>query len=200
MITYYKIYSMLGCIYHFFCTSNSAIKCHNQTASRFNSIIYSFIRYTITFCISVRNIVINKFSRLSNRAKKCVHECNSRRSIHIIISKHKYLLPLINCFFQSFNCFVHIIHQKRIMKHTEFGRYKIMSILTSKQTSAHQHLSRYHTDIQLCRKVFCRNAFCIAHAFYLPTCTHYNYSHNIQHAKLVYFFLISKKHFDNCKT
>ena len=102
-----KVNSLLFGIRNLFYGFNAAVQYDDKPYSGFSGVVNSFFGNSVSFVITVRDVIVKVRIELLN---ELVDQCHSRGTVHIVISINQNALFLSHRHVQAFHCDVHILH------------------------------------------------------------------------------------------
>jgi len=102
--------------------------------------INTLFAYTIAFSVPVWDIEIEVF-RPATLLKELVNAGHRRSSVYVVVAKHKYFFALANGCLDTFNCFIHILHQPGTMQVGELRTKELFCLIESFDAPLHQHFA-----------------------------------------------------------
>ena len=100
---------------------DAAIQCDYELYVIGRGPVESLPGHAVTLVIAVRDIEIHQRCQLPYKG---IDQCYGCGTVHIVVSIDQYLLFPGDCFFESCDRLVHILHEERVMQRREAGTEK----------------------------------------------------------------------------
>ena len=115
---------LLGIGYLFDCL-DTTIQHDDELDACLVSIIHSFHRHSITFLVSVGDVIVNVGIEL---LEELIDQCYGCSAVHIIVTIHQDTFLSAHSFVQTVDSDVHILHQEGIVQLVELGAEEFLGL------------------------------------------------------------------------
>lgn len=144
---------------------DTAIEDDDKFHTSLLGIVYSFLAHTISFVVSVGDIVFNVGIET---LQEFIHQRNSRASIYIVVAVHHDALLASHCVVQTVHGHVHILHQEGIDEVVQLWTEVTLCRRLSGDASAQKDSRQQVADTQLAAEVFSRLNLLWCRCFVIP--------------------------------
>ena len=142
MVAYDEVYSLFFGIGYFIYCLYSAVKHNDKFYSGFVGIVHSLGCHSVSFVISVGDIIVDIRVEL---LEELIYQCHRSSSVYIIVAVYQDTFLSAHCLVEPFNGRVHVVHQERVVQVMQLWAEEFLYRIGCFDSSLSQQMTKYRT-------------------------------------------------------